>query len=171
MNGLSPVKSSLCEQSESNIPMSDINGSILDSDRFKKARDIVHHHKTNIAGHSEKTAEYGKRICQWLKKHDIEVSEEDVVTACLLHDIGMTDDEVSSTVSWKKAYLHPRRGEEIARHEYDANEIQCNAIRRHMWPICIVPPRTREGWIVVAADKCCSIWEVTHNKKKKKENL
>ena len=133
---------------------------IRKSRRFQKAERIRHHKETNVAAHSEETAMYGKRICGWLKKHNIKVNEEDVVQACLLHDIGMTDDDVSESSSWKKAYKHPERGEEIARNEYHANDVQCNAIKRHMWPICIIPPKTIEGWVVIAADKACSIHEV-----------
>ena len=129
---------------------------ILESRRYAKAQRIVHHKKTSVAAHSLRTAEYGSRISRWLNRHGIEVNEEDVVEACLLHDIGMTDDEVSSSASWKKAYRHPKKSEQIAREEYHANENQCNAIRRHMWPICIIPPKSIEGWVVVAADKCGS---------------
>ena len=131
------------------------------SKRFQKAENIQHHKETNVAAHSEETAMYGKRICGWLKRHHVDVSEEDVVQACLLHDIGMTDDDISDCSSWKKAYRHPERGEEIARNEYNANEKQCNAIRRHMWPICVIPPKSIEGWVVIAADKFCSVHEVS----------
>ena len=134
---------------------------ILCSERFEKAKTITHHHKTNLAAHSRHTAEHAKRICRWLKRRGIEISEEDVVRACLLHDIGMTDDDVSESGSWRKAYLHPRRSELIARYEYNANEIQCNAIRRHMWPVCVILPKHLEGWVVVAADKYSSIIEIT----------
>ena len=133
---------------------------IRKSRRFQKAERIKHHKETNVATHSEETAMYGRRICGWLKKHNVDVNEEDVVQACLLHDIGMTDEDVSGSSSWKKAYKHPERGEEIARKEYHANEVQCDAIKRHMWPICIIPPKSLEGWVVIAADKACSIHEV-----------
>ena len=138
--------------------------SITRSGRYEKAKGIRHHYKTSVARHSMRTAEYGRNICHFLKRRGIEVSEEAVVQACLLHDIGMTDDDVADCPSFMKAYRHPRRGENIARKEYLVNEITCNSIRRHMWPICIIPPKFLEGWVVVAADKCCSIWEITRKK-------
>ena len=135
---------------------------ILFSERFFKAGEVRHHYNTSVADHSERTAAYAMRICSWLKRHSVRISEEDVVRACLLHDIGMTDEKVSGSVSFRKAYLHPKRSEQIAKNEFQANEVQCNAIRRHMWPICLIPPKFREGWVVMAADKCCSLWEITH---------
>lgn len=135
---------------------------ILSSDRFEQAQLVRHHYWTSVAAHSKKTVEYALRICARLKKHGVRINEKDVVRAALLHDIGMTDQKVSRSISFRKAYLHPRKSEQIAKEEFSANEVQCNAIRRHMWPICLIPPRFREGWVVLAADKCCSLWEITH---------
>ena len=43
--------------------------------------------------------------------------------------------------------------------EYDAKEEQINAISRHMWPVCVVPPKHVLGWVVMAADKYASMQE------------
>ena len=32
-------------------------------------------------------------------------------------------------------------------------------IKKHMWPLTIIPPACREAWIVTAADKYCSLLE------------
>ena len=83
-----------------------------------------------------------------------------MVRASLLHDIGMTEDDVFLSPSYKKARSHPREGARIAREEFGANRLQVEAIQSHMWPVWrAVPPRTMEGWIVSAADKCCSVHE------------
>ena len=138
---------------------------ILSSARFEKAGTVRHHITGNVAEHSRNTAEYGRRMCEWLNRHGIDVSEEDVVQACLLHDIGMTEDRVHDSAGWRKAFWHPRKGARIARDEYHVNKVQYNAIKRHMWPICIIPPRYKEGWVVMAADKYCSIRELSRKRK------
>ena len=140
---------------------------IVRSDRFLRAKTLGHHGKVSLADHSRRTAMYGRNICRSLEKRGIPVSEKDVVRACLLHDIGMTDLEVFDKVSWKKAYLHPTRGAAIAREEYRAGRIQCDAIRKHMWPICIIPPLYKESWVVLAADKWCSFHEFLERVKKR----
>ena len=33
-------------------------------------------------------------------------------------------------------------------------------IKRHMWPVTIIPPTCREAWLVTTADKICTILEV-----------
>ena len=130
-----------------------LGGDIVKSDRFKTAWGIGHHVRYNVAVHSLEAACYALRIARWLSRHGIKVNEEDVVRAALLHDLGMTDDRVSRSPAYRKAYSHPRAGYRIAKEEFHANKVQLEAIRRHMWPICVLPPLHLTGWIVLTADK------------------
>lgn len=130
-----------------------LGGDIVGSDRFRKAWNIGHHVRYNVAVHSLEAACYALRIARWFARHGIKVNEEDVVRAALLHDLGMTDDRVSKSPSYRKAYSHPRAGYRIAKEEFHANKVQLEAIRRHMWPICVLPPLHLTGWIVLTADK------------------
>lgn len=139
-----------------------MGGDILQSERFAKAGDVPHHNEHgDIATHSKETAGYALGIARWLRRHGVSVSEQDVVRASLLHDIGMTEDAVFLSPKYRKAYSHPREGARIAREEFGASEVQADAIRRHMWPIGLaMPPRSAVGWVVLAADKYCSAQEV-----------
>ena len=140
-------------------------GDILESERFQKAWRIEHHMKTNIACHSLAVTEYALHLYKKGKYQNTDV--RDVVRACLLHDIGMTDEVIHDSVSFIKAYTHPRRSAEIAVKEYGANRIQVDAILHHMWPICIAPPRTSVGWLLQRADKKCSKQDVVRFLKEK----
>ena len=127
---------------------------ILESERFMRAWDTGHHMRTNIARHSLAVTEYALHLYE--KGHYPDTDVRDIVRACLLHDIGMTDEGVFKSASYMKAYSHPRRSAEIAVKEYGANRIQEDAILYHMWPICVVPPHTPVGWLLLRADKICS---------------
>ena len=129
-------------------------GDILESERFLQSMEIIHHKGTNVACHSLDVAEYALYLYAAGRYPDTDV--RDVVRACLLHDIGMTDRKVHGSVSFLKAYSHPRKSAEIAREEYGANQIQIDAILHHMWPICIVPPSSGAGWLLLKADKHCA---------------
>lgn len=139
-------------------PRIDEEKDILNSERFKRAGSIAHHN-TSVAAHSLKTADAAWRISSWLNDHGFKVNRRDAVRASLLHDIGMTDEAIHESVSWKKAYTHPVRGASIARTEFGARDDQVNAISRHMWPVCVIPPKHVIGWVVLAADKCVSMQE------------
>ncbi len=51
-------------------------------------------------------------------------------------------------------------------------------IKKHMWPLTVVPPMCREAWIVTTADKYCSLMETlyihegkAYRKKKEKNDI
>lgn len=146
-----------------------LGADVVNSDRFRSAWDIPHHRSENVALHSLRVAQESYRIAAWLHRHGIPVDVEDAVFGGLLHDIGMTEKQVSSSPSWKKAYSHPHLGAEIAENEYFANATQKDAVRRHMWPICVIPPSHAAGWIVLAADKIVSMREIFHGKRERKK--
>ena len=131
---------------------------ILESERFRKCEGIVHHKGTNVARHSMEVTEYALNLYE--KGHYPDTDVRDLVRACLLHDIGMSDGDVRDSVSFLKAYSHPRRSSEIAREEFGANAVQVNAILYHMWPICVIPPSSHIGWLLLRADKHCACGDV-----------
>ena len=132
---------------------------IIESDRFDKARNIKHHLHYTVAGHSVETAMYALVLARWLRKHGVHITERDAVRAALLHDIGMTEEPVVRSPSYRKAFLHPAEGRRIANEEFHMNEVQQDAIRHHMWPVGLVPPRHIIGWIVMTSDKMSSMNE------------
>ena len=139
----------------------DLGGDIIISERFVSAIDVPHHSKTgNIAAHSLETAGYALLIARWLNRHGVSVNERDAVRASLLHDIGMTEEDIFLSPSREKGHTHPVEGARIAREEFDANDVQVDAILHHMWPFCcLTPPHDAVGFVVTAADKMCSLNE------------
>ena len=140
----------------------ELGGDIIASERFAKARSVPHHSKEgNIADHSIETAGYALQLARWVNRHGGSVSERDAVRTSLLHDIGMTEDDVFLSPSSVKAKTHPVEGARIAQEEFGVTEAQADAILYHMWPFCsFVPPHSALGFVVTMADKCCSLNEV-----------
>ena len=140
----------------------ELGGDIVGSKRFAAAKSVPHHSKNgNIAVHSLETAGYALLLARWLNQHGASVDERDAVRASLLHDIGMTEEDVFLSPSHEKGRSHPREGARIAREEFGANEAQVDAILHHMWPACsLIAPHSAVGFVVTAADKMCSLNEV-----------
>ena len=140
----------------------ELGADILASERFARARAVPHHSKDGtIAAHCVQTAWHALRLARWLNRRGASVSEVDVVRASLLHDIGMTEDEVFLSPPSVKGKTHPVEGARIAREEFGANETQVDAILYHMWPVCtLTPPHSAVGYVVTFADKLCSVGDM-----------
>ena len=64
-------------------------------------------------------------------------------------------------------FYHPGRALVNAKKEYVVTKKQEDIIKKHMWPLTVVPPMCREAWIVTTADKYCSLLETLHLQKGK----
>ena len=43
--------------------------------------------------------------------------------------------------------------------DFDLTDTERDIIKKHMFPLTVIPPTCREGWIVCLADKYCSLYE------------
>ncbi|MDE7205798.1 MAG: phosphohydrolase, partial [Lachnospiraceae bacterium] len=75
-------------------------------------------------------------------------------------------------------FFHPGRALRNAKKEYRLTKRQADIIKKHMWPLTVVPPMCREAWIVTTADKYCSLMETLYihegrarNKRKKRRSV
>lgn len=86
--------------------------------------------------------------------------------AAIMHDLVYYDWREGETEGWHRphGYKHPRyaalNARELCKDLTDKEEC---AIRTHMWPLTLTPPKSTEGWIVVFCDKYCATWEVIYS--------
>lgn len=95
---------------------------------------------------------------------------KDATRAAIMHDLVYYDWRNGETGRWHKlhGYRHPNlaclNAKELCG---NLTEIEEDAIRRHMWPLTVTPPRFKEGWIVIFSDKYCATREVLYSTNKK----
>lgn len=77
--------------------------------------------------------------------------------AALLHDLYLYDWHTDSP--GLHGLKHARTALKNAEREFTLNEIERNAILRHMWPLTPMPPRYPEALLVSLADKVSSYRE------------
>lgn len=53
----------------------------------------------------------------------------------------------------------PSHSAENAQEDFMLTPVEKDIIARHMFPLCPIPPRCREAWLVCAADKYCALLE------------
>ena len=134
---------------------------ILFSNNFRSTKRHIQHGSMTVNQHSRNVARYSLAISRRL---GIRVNERELIRGALLHDYFLYDWHVGDYRKPHKlhGFYHPGRALRNAREEYDLTHREQDIIKKHMWPLTVVPPVYREGWIVTVADKWCSVMETFH---------
>ena len=84
-----------------------------------------------------------------------------ITRAAVLHDLFYYDWHENDWSHRPHGHRHPGFALKNARELCgDLTKQEENAIRRHMWPLTPTPPRYKEGFVVVFADKYCATQEL-----------
>lgn len=92
----------------------------------------------------------------------LKVEYSSLIRGALLHDYFLYDWHDERGGHRLHGFRHPRRALWNAREDFELTPVEANIILRHMFPLTPVPPCYLEGWIVCAADKLCTLWEILH---------
>lgn len=134
-------------------------GDILKSKNFALSSQFVQHGSMTVKNHSMNVAKYSLAIS---KKLPIEVNRRELIRGALLHDYFLYDWHIDSKENTHRrlhGFYHPGIALRNANREYPLTKREQDIIKKHMWPLTIVPPMCREAWIVTVADKYCSLLE------------
>lgn len=143
---------------------------ILKSKNFRSSAKNIQHGTVSVMKHSMKVA----YTSMWInRKLHINCQERDLIRGALLHDYFLYDwhDEEHGGFWNLHGFYHPGRALENADAEYDLTPRERDIIKKHMWPMTIVPPLCREAWVVTCADKYISTIETIAMRAKKKKNV
>lgn len=131
---------------------------ILQSKNFQSTRGHIQHGNMTVNSHCMDVAKYSLAISEKLR---IPCSRRELIRGALLHDYFLYDWHSREHVPIYKlhGFFHPGTALENASKEYDLTPRERDIIKKHMWPLTVVPPMCREAWIVTTADKWCSLLE------------
>lgn len=131
---------------------------ILQSKNFKNTKEYIQHGNMTVNNHSLNVAKYSLALS---RKLHIKCNEKELIRGALLHDYFLYDWHDKEHIKLYKlhGFYHPRIALQNADKEYKLTARERDIIKKHMWPLTIVPPMCREGWIVTMADKWCSLME------------
>ena len=131
---------------------------ILASENFEKIREYIQHGNMTINSHCINVAK-----CSILLNRKLRVGcvERDLIRGALLHDYFLYDwhDDEHKQLFRLHGFFHPRIALVNASKEYSLTLREQDIIKKHMWPLTVVPPMCREAWVVTTADKWCSFLE------------
>ncbi|HBI48207.1 MAG TPA: hypothetical protein DDX93_05765 [Smithella sp.] len=144
----------------------DIISDIQDHDEFLKLK-LHHHHTSSIYDHVMDVSYFSYRACKFMK-----LDYRSAARGALLHDFFLYDwrnHNVPDLPAEKfHGIEHPKIALANARKYFTLNEIEEDIIRKHMWPLTLVPPKYKESFIVSFADTYLASKEFVNNFKRNK---
>lgn len=130
---------------------------ILDNPVFQSMEQYIQHGNTSCRKHCIQVSYLSYRICRkrgW--------DYRSAARAGLLHDLFLYDwhTHARETGNHFHGFTHPRIALSNAVCYFTLTEMEKDIILRHMWPLTPIPPKSREGFVIVYADKFCSSGEI-----------
>lgn len=131
---------------------------ILQSQNFNSTKKFIQHGNMTVNSHSMNVARYSIVLSEKLR---IPCKRDEMIRGALLHDYFLYDWHDKNHVQPYKlhGFFHPGTALTNASKEYALTPRERDIIKKHMWPLTVVPPMCREAWIVSTADKWCSLME------------
>ena len=130
---------------------------ILQSDLFALAGQQTHHKCTTVALHSMRVAVVSIVLAGLFSGIDMNC----LVTAALVHDLGILNRWQVFSGKHDCCYRHPIRTRELLEHRYpDTDEKTMQAVESHMWPLAYTMPHSKEAAILCVADKLAAVYDI-----------
>ena len=131
---------------------------IIASENFRNTRNYIQHGSMPVYRHCIDVADQSIKISKLLR---VNCNERELIRGALLHDYFLYDwhDKYRDNYQRLHGFYHPGIALKNAQKEYGLSDREKDIIKKHMWPLTIIPPACREAWIVTAADKYCSLLE------------
>ena len=126
---------------------------LLQIPQVQKMRLYIQHGDTDCLLHCLCVSYLCYRICRFLHLHAGEMAR-----AALLHDLFLYDWHAPSHPRWH-GFRHPGRALYEAERITSLTKREISIIKRHMWPLTLIPPRYVESYVIILVDKCCSLRE------------
>lgn len=138
---------------------------LLETDEVKSLEQYEQHFEINRLQHVISVSYLTYIIC---KKFNLDYNE--ATRAAIMHDLVYYDWRNGETGGWHKnhGYKHPKyacfNAKELCG---DISKLQWDIILKHMWPLTVIPPKYKEGFVVTFSDKYCATREVLYSFSKK----
>ncbi len=131
----------------------------IDSDStVQEMKQYIQHGRVTTYDHCKSVAKLSYDINKVLSLHaDLRV----LLVGAMLHDYYLYDwHNKDGGAHDLHGFIHAEIARDNARKHFGIDDRTCDVVYRHMWPLNLRRiPRTREAWIVCAADKIVSLHE------------
>lgn len=141
---------------------------IFENEEIQKLANFKHHIYTTRLQHSLNVSYYNYLICNFFHLNAVSAAR-----AGLLHDMFYYNRKDYSKENGEKSHSakHPEIAVENAKEHFYIDQLECDIIEKHMWPMTIRRvPKYKESYVIVFVDKYCAILEFIAPKYQKLKN-
>lgn len=124
--------------------------------RILQSKEHIQHGTTTVYEHCVQVA-YESYL--FAKEYQLQVEMEQLIRGALLHDYFLYDWHNQLTPHHLHGFFHPGVALRNASMDVELTPIEHDIIKKHMFPLTLVPPKYLESWIVCWIDKKCSTRE------------
>lgn len=128
---------------------------LVDSDVVQEMKNYIQHGDTTTFDHCMVVAFRSFMMC---KRFHLDYKA--AARGGLLHDLFLYDWHDKEARGSLHGFHHPRIALENAEKTFDLDKKEREIIKKHMWPLTVVPPKYREAYVISYYDKVCTSREV-----------
>ena len=133
---------------------------IILTDEAQKLKGFIQHGNTTVFEHCVSVAKFSLIIALGVERiFKKDIDRRSLVRGALLHDYFLYDWHEKNAFHKLHGFTHPNTAYLNADRDFNLNDIEKDIIRKHMFPLTLIPPRHMESAIVCCADKWCAICE------------
>ena len=131
-------------------------GELLASPKVREMGKYIQHGDTTTLTHCIYVAYISYALCCRL---GLRFDERSLIRGALLHDFFLYDWHKKEGRKLLHAFRHPGIAEGNADALFSLNDRERDIIKKHMWPLTVLPPKYRESFFVGCADKISAFLE------------
>lgn len=124
--------------------------------QLRRLNSFTQHGTTSCMEHSFAVAYYSLALANRFR---VRCNRKSLVIGALLHDYFLYDWH-HKKLGYFHGFKHGKSAMVNAQRDLVITSRESDIIKKHMFPLTVVPPRYREGFLVCLADKYCSLLEV-----------
>ena len=128
----------------------------LNRSGFLETKKYMQHGSTSVYRHCIAVAYIS---CIIAARLNIRIHIRQMIRGALLHDYFLYDWHKKDDGHRWHGFRHGKTAARNAKRDYRLNRLEEYIIARHMFPLTVLPPKSKEGWMVCLADKWCAAEE------------
>lgn len=131
---------------------------LINNETVLEMKNYLQHCNTSCFEHCYNTA----YICYVIAKK-FNLDYKSAIRGAMLHDLFLYDWRIPKKdrdIKSFHAFVHGKIALDNASKIFDLNYTEKDMILHHMWPVTVIPPKTKEGFLLTFADKYSATIEI-----------